>query len=87
MSVHECDAERLHKKVEARPDKDRYQAALGGTTAVNEQYDRCFTELCATVPETTVDAATTQKFTTCSGLYTSIITGASDLQDKLRPSE
>ncbi|WP_406486760.1 hypothetical protein [Streptomyces phaeochromogenes] len=79
--------ERLHKEVEARPDKDRYQATLDGTTAINEQYDQYYTELCATVPETTVDAATTQKLHTCSGLYTSIITGASDLQDNLRPSE
>ncbi|MER5228171.1 hypothetical protein [Streptomyces flaveus] len=79
--------EQLHKEVEARPDKERYQATLDGTTAVNEYYDQYFSQLCATVPETTVDAATTQKFTTCSGLYTSIITGAGDLQENLRPSE
>ncbi|MGW1885898.1 hypothetical protein [Streptomyces sp. NPDC001970] len=79
--------EQLREDVEARPDKERYQATLDGTMAIDKDYDEYFGKLCATVPETTIDAATTQAFMNCSGLYTAIITGAGDLQENLRPSE
>ncbi|MFJ5262567.1 hypothetical protein ACIQAC_19080 [Streptomyces sp. NPDC088387] len=79
--------EQLREEVEARPDKARYQATLDGTTTIGTDYDQYTTELCATVPEITVDAATSEKFATCSGLYTTIITGATDLRQNLRPAE
>jgi 2-methylisocitrate lyase-like PEP mutase family enzyme len=72
-----------------------YGSGEGSLRPVAEQAERLAAaraaadagQLCATVPETTVDPATTQKFATCSGLYTSIITGAGDLQQNLRPSQ
>ncbi|MFC5805289.1 hypothetical protein [Streptomyces formicae] len=79
--------EQLREDVAARADKERYQAALDGAAAIDKNYDEYFGKLCATVPETTLDAATTQLFMTCSGLYTTIITGAGDLQQNLRPSD
>ncbi|MEU2434242.1 hypothetical protein ABZ611_32965 [Streptomyces sp. NPDC007861] len=79
--------EQLREGVAARADKERFQAASDGATAIDKDYDEYFGKLCATVPETTLDAATSHLFATCSGLYTTIITGAADLQQNLRPSD
>lgn len=79
--------EQLREEVEALPDKARYRATLDGATAIDQNYDEYFGSMCATVPETTIDPATTQKLATCSGLYTTIITSAADLRQNLRPSE
>ncbi|WP_351225880.1 hypothetical protein [Streptomyces sp. NPDC002133] len=43
--------EQLREDVEARPDKERYQATLDGAMAIDKDYDEYFGKLCATVPE------------------------------------
>ncbi|MQY10703.1 hypothetical protein SRB5_08160 [Streptomyces sp. RB5] len=73
--------------VRARPDKDRYQAAIDAATTITGQYDDYFGRMCATVPEVTFTPEETQKFIDCTNLYTSIVTGVNDLRFGLRPSD
>ncbi|MEV6781500.1 hypothetical protein [Streptomyces sp. NPDC051098] len=68
--------EQLREDVTARADKERYRATLDGASAVDANYDAYVGKMCAAVPETTVNAATTEALATCSGLYTTLITGA-----------
>lgn len=78
--------EQVLDDVNSRADKARYEKTIAIGEEIMSDYDGYFTDMCATVPETAIDSATSVKLTECSNAYGEIVSGAGELMMHLRPS-